>query len=134
MPRRKKTNEGKELCVNLDIDERTISKLLRRWKEINGLLAVHFENRETNNILIPMEEGIEIFLNLLFLTNDNEWNKDETAIIGLQYKPVNVMERLLFINKRPTLYHSFIQLSELITEQEKQYNKKKAIQKRLSNA
>jgi hypothetical protein len=134
MPRRKKTNEGKEFCVNLDTDERTISKLLRRWKEIKGLLEVHFENRETDKILIPMEEGIEIFLNLLFLTNDDEWNKDETAIIGLQYKPINVMERISFINKRPTLYHSFIQLSELFTEQEKQYNKKKAIQKRLSNA
>jgi hypothetical protein len=120
--------------VNLDTDERTISQLLKRWKEIKGLLAVNFENRESDKILIPMEEGIEIFMNLLFLTNNNEWNKDETAIIELQWKPVNVMERILFINKRPTLFHSFIQLSELFTEQEKQFNKKKAIQKRLSNA
>lgn len=129
MQRGEKTIEGKELCVILDTDNNRISQLLRRWEELKRLLAVHFENRETEKTLIPMEEGIEIFLNFLFLTNERQWNKDETSIYEFRWKPVNVLERISFIKRRPTLFHSYIQLSELITEQKKQYNKKIAIKK-----
>jgi hypothetical protein len=129
MPRGKKTIEGKGLCMNLDTDDKRISQLLRHWEELKKLLAVHFENRETEKSLIPMEEGIEVFLSFLFLTNEREWNMDENSIFNLQWKPVNVLERISFIKKRPTLFHSYIQLSELMTEQEKQFNKKIAIKK-----
>jgi hypothetical protein len=115
--------------MKLDTDDRRISQLLIRWEEVKKLLAVHFENRETEKALIPMEEGIEIFLSLLTLTNESEWNKDESTMMELQWKPVNVLERISFIKKRPTLFHSYIQLSELITEQEKQVKKKLAIKK-----
>jgi hypothetical protein len=115
--------------LKLNTIDRRIAQLLIRWEEVKKVLAVHFEKRETEKTHIPMKEGIVIFLNLLFLTNDREWNKDESTIMELQWKPVNVLERITFINKRPNLFHSFIQLSELITEQEKQFNKKMAIKK-----
>lgn len=115
--------------MKLDTNDRRISQLLLRWEEVKNQLSVHFEERETEKTLIPMEEGIEIFLNLLYITNDCGWNKEESNIMELQWKPVNVLERITFIKKRPNLFHSFIQLSELITEQEKQFNKKMAIKK-----
>jgi hypothetical protein len=115
--------------VNLDMADSRIPQLLRRWEELKPLLAKHFENRETEKALVPMGEGIEIFLNFLYLTNDMQWDKQVASIMELQWKPVNVIERISFIKKRPNLFHSFIQLSELISEQEKQYNKKIAIKK-----
>jgi hypothetical protein len=115
--------------MKLDDNCRRISQLLVRWEEVRKELTVHFENRETEKTHIPMEEGIIIFLNLLFFTNDREWNEEDSTMMELQWKPVNVLERITFIKKRPNLFHSFIQLSELITEQEKQFNKKMAIKK-----
>jgi hypothetical protein len=117
----------------VNVNER-ILQLLKRWEELKKRLNVLFENRESEKTLTPMIEGIEIFLELIYLSNDRDWNKDDTSIMDFQWKPVNVLERISFIKRRPTLFHSFIQLSELFTEQEKQYNKKMAIQKRLSNA
>jgi hypothetical protein len=115
--------------MKLDDNGRRISQLLVRWEVVRKELTVHFENRETEKTHIPMEEGIIIFFNLLFFTNDREWNEEDSTMMELQWKPVNVLERITFIKKRPNLFHSFIQLSELITEQEKQFNKKMAIKK-----
>jgi len=44
-------------------------------------------------------------------------------------KPVNVQERLNFIETKPRLYHSYVQLAELFSEQEKLFAKNKALNK-----
>jgi hypothetical protein len=115
--------------LNAHLYDEKISILLIRWQEIKNELTELFKRRESKKTLIPMQEGIEHFYNFLFWTNDLEKSTDEKAMLELKWKPVNTLERLSFIKNRPNLYHSFIQLTELMNEQEKQFNKKKAIEK-----
>lgn len=110
-------------------DER-ISMLLEDWVQLKKELTDIFENRDRKNALKPMLNGIEFFLKFLFWSNGMERNDvSEEMILHLYWKPVNVSERLNFIKNRPDLYHSFIQLTELMVEQEKQYNKSLAIKR-----
>lgn len=115
--------------MKLDFRNEQISLLLIRWKELNKELTELFEKRDRKKALPLMEEGVKTFIEFLFLSNEMEPNHGKEAILDIKWKPVNVAERLLFIEKRPDLYHSFIQLSELMNEQEKQFNKKIAIEK-----
>ena len=58
--------------------------------------------------------------------------KNLSQLTLLEMKPVNLEERLGFIISRPTLFHSYRQLTELMVEQEKLYAKKNIVKKRLS--
>ncbi len=80
-----------------------------------------------------MEESITAFLSFLYAVNDKHpKNKEELnkELDSLQYKPINVKERLEFIMKKPHQYHSFIQLTELFHELEKLNAKKQIIKQK----
>lgn len=108
----------------------SIPVLLNEWDKLKKDLVKLFETRDKKNTMLPMKRGISFFIELLYWTNEKpvvlvpmiinpEW----------KYKPVNVKERFEFLLSRPNLYHSFIQLSELMAEMEKQYAKKLVIEK-----
>ncbi|MBS4191000.1 hypothetical protein KHA94_12495 [Bacillus sp. FJAT-49705] len=113
-----------------ELQEECIPILLNEWNSEKELLKKLFAKREHTKVTAPMKKGICLFLEFVYWGNglpvslSNDKNA-KTLII----KPVNMVERLEFILQRPTLYQSFIQLSELMIEMEKLYAKQIAIKK-----
>jgi hypothetical protein len=106
-----------------------VSLLLERWKEIKVDLTELFKDRKQKETMALMLEAIEIFEKFLLLSNEVETDNSFFLETDLKCSPINVTERLAFIKNRPSLFHSFAQLSELMNEQEKQYHKQLAIKK-----
>lgn len=108
----------------------SIRKLLLVWGSCKHELEHCFKTRETRQASQLMIRSIQCFLDYIYETNGcSEIEKERQSIKDLAVKPVNVAERLDFIVSRPGLYHSYIQLSELFSEQEKQYAKHLALSK-----
>ncbi|MDP4163947.1 MAG: hypothetical protein Q8898_12665 [Bacillota bacterium] len=102
--------------------ETAIPLVIKEWDHLKNVLEHLHSQRDQSTILIHMKKGIGLFLQFLYWSNDEAVKlNDETVIDNFIYKPVNVQERLNFLLSRPRLYHSFIQLAELIKEQEKQF-------------
>ncbi|MEI5907229.1 YpoC family protein [Bacillus spongiae] len=79
-----------------------------------------------------MKKGISFLFMLVFWSNKtpvilDNWQKHMES---LEIKAFNLCERVEFILLRPTSYHSFIQLGELIKEQYKHAVKHFVIEKR----
>ncbi|WP_413309223.1 YpoC family protein [Bacillus sp. 1P10SD] len=101
------------------------STILSEWKQIDKQLEILFSERDGKNSKESMEKGINLFLQFLMVSNDTDYNSSgPIPYESFKYKPVNVVERLEFIQSRPTLFHSYRQLSELMLEQQKLYAKK----------
>lgn len=113
---------------SFDTQEHILALLIRRWNELFLSLKSAFEKRETHQIGLPMEEGMKVFIEFLFLSNGKSVQQTSNLEM-LDFFPVNLAERLHFIESRPSSYHSFIQLSELFREQEKLYAKNIALKK-----
>lgn len=113
--------------------EASIQKLLLNWNQSKTELEELFKKRESEQALSVMKNAVELFIEFLSLTNgkgsDNKFNIEDCGI-----RPVNLKERLDFIVSRPQLYHSYIQLSELYAEQNKQYAKQVALNKIKQNS
>lgn len=110
-----------------------ISGLFKKWEEIKRECEALFSKRKAKETRKPMKEGIALFLTILFWTHHKpvllkDWNH---AVKELKIKPVNLVERFNFIIQRPSVFHSYIQLSELFLELEKQYEKSKVQKNRL---
>ncbi|MCM3109303.1 YpoC family protein [Lederbergia lenta] len=107
--------------------DQNITGLLFQWEQLNGVLEKQFKvnkNGEKNMML----EAIAIFLQLLFWTNGEPVNLKhlEGKLTNFQIKPFNIYDRLIFIFSRPTSFHTFKQLQELMLEQQKKFAVKKA--------
>ncbi|NHM29159.1 YpoC family protein [Neobacillus terrae] len=106
--------------------------LRKEWEKIKITLEELHTRRDKSNTLPAMKKGIGVFLQFLFWSNEKPVIlKSPIPFDSLVYKPVNVEERLGFIISRPGLFHSFIQLGELMEEQKKQ-NAIRAIKKKAS--
>ena len=101
-------------------------KIIQRWKQSRLALEGFFKNREGEKVLPIMKDSIELFYEYLFISNGKKVNG---KINDYLVKPVNVQERLNFIETKPRLYHSFVQLAELYSEQEKLFAKNMALNK-----
>jgi hypothetical protein len=118
--------------LNENVDQ-AISNLLSDWERIKVELETLYRNRDQKSTLQGMKKGIGLFIQFLFWSNDRQINsKEPVSINQLVITPVNLDERLAYILSRPNLFHSYRQLSELMTEQAKQYAKKNIVKKRLS--
>lgn len=116
------------------MDNKAIPLLLEEWNGLKEELQALYTQRDQKHIPGMMKKGIDLYVQFLFWSNDQEALPDNPgAFAVLEYKPVNIEERLAFIQARPALYHSFRQLSELMTEQEKLYVKKKIMKKASSH-
>ncbi|MEH7885869.1 YpoC family protein [Bacillus sp. JJ1609] len=100
--------------------------IILRWKQSKLALEGIFKNREGEKVLPIMNDSIELFYEYLFISNGKKVNG---KINDYLVKPVNVEERLNFIETKPRLYHSFVQLAELYSEQEKLFAKNMALNK-----
>lgn len=113
-----------------DPQKEEILAILKDWKELKCQLENLHRERNQENILEGMNKGIEIFLKFIFWSNEKPVPLNmPLSFHELDYKPVNLQERLAFIISRPKVFHSFIQLSELMIEQEKQYSKRSIMKK-----
>ncbi|MDR7075316.1 hypothetical protein J2Y03_000304 [Neobacillus niacini] len=125
--------EEMELATQIENPDEAISHLLAEWGQVKGELEILYRNREQKTTLQGMKKGIGLFILFLYLSNDSQANLKELEPIDfIEMKPVNLEERLGFIISRPTLFHSYRQLTELMVEQEKLYAKKNIVKKRLS--
>ncbi len=107
-----------------------IPLLLKEWNAIKPVLEDFFSRRDIKEVEKPMKFGISLLLEFVYWTNEHPVQFSQTTLIRkLKIMPVNLEERLSFILSRPTLHHSFIQLSELMVEMEKQYVKQMALKK-----
>lgn len=102
-------------------NDQAVERILGEWSQCNSELAIHFKSRESDKTLPVMKKAIDLFNQLLAVSNG--LNQTAFSIKDCKIKPVNVDERLDFIGFRPQLFHSYKQLAELFAEQEKQYVK-----------
>ncbi|NMD70352.1 hypothetical protein HHO41_08600 [Bacillus sp. DNRA2] len=110
-------------------EDKYIPQLLQEWKSLEIEIKTLFANRQNDAVLLPMKQGIDLLIRFVFWSNKLPVVKlEEADIDGLLIKPVNFMERIQFLMLRPNLYPSFRQLTELFSEQEKQYSKYLAIE------
>lgn len=109
--------------------ETFIPALLQEWYELQKEIKALFDQRNNRDTIYPMKRGIGFLIEFIFWSNGMPAKKlNEVNINGLQIKPVNSLERIQFLMKRPNIYPSFAQLCELMEEQQKQYSKFIAMQ------
>ncbi|WP_174733977.1 YpoC family protein [Mesobacillus harenae] len=105
----------------------------QEWKQEKILLGEIFKKRNKSakkETIMGMTNSAGLLLEYLYWTNGQPVRLDELSLINhLNVKPVNATERISFILDRPNSFPSFIQLSELFAEQEKQFEKAKALKK-----
>lgn len=100
------------------------------WSALKEELEVHFKERSKQKVEEPMKKGIELFIEFLHSANESPPSlSPQIDYDKLTIQPVNLQERLDFIIARPTAYHSFKQLEELMVELEKAYHKNRAIKR-----
>ncbi|THE15123.1 hypothetical protein E1I69_02065 [Bacillus timonensis] len=106
------------------VNEKVISDITEKWSARKEHLMNLFRNRDKSAVKEPMDEAIDAFLTFLFVINGKRPPDQEVLQNGLEdldYKPINLDERLSFILKKPSQYHSFVQLNELYHEVLKLY-------------
>lgn len=111
--------------------ERHLEEIFKQWYDEKDMIAKSFRERNKQATLEPMKKQIANFLDALFEMNNlqiNSENKIVEQIDKLELKPINSKERLTFMIDSPNHYHSFIQLSQLYEELEKQYRKHLSIE------
>jgi hypothetical protein len=119
--------------LELEASEVNISFLISKWDGVKSDLETLYRNRDQQATLQLMKKGIIYFIQFLYWSNDRQVNSKEPIPLNqFEIKPVNFEERLTYILSRPNLFHSYRQLSELFTEQEKLFAKKNIVKKRLS--
>jgi hypothetical protein len=119
--------------LDSEVSEENISLLLGKWDQLRTELETLYRNRDQKSTLQLMKKGIGYFIQFLYWSNDRQvHSKEPIPFNALELTPVNLEERLTYILTRPNLFHSYRQLSELFTEQKKQFAKKNIVKKRLS--
>ncbi len=105
--------------------------VITQWKLLKGKTRETFKHKhrtqESNCLVI---QCLALFIICLYWSNHRPvkgLNPTNMEITGLQRKPVNCEERLLFILVKPTQYHAFIQLEQLFDECEKSFSKAMAL-------
>ncbi|BCB04496.1 YpoC family protein [Bacillus sp. KH172YL63] len=110
--------------------EDAIPSILSCWKEEEEKLKSLFKSR-SKHTGESMKREIAAFLMFLFWSNRQpvqlkDW---ERKIDSLPIKPVNAAERLSFIRSNASIYHAYVQLSQLFTEHHKLFAKQVALKK-----
>ncbi|MCM3586537.1 hypothetical protein M3182_12410 [Mesobacillus maritimus] len=111
--------------------EKSILILLTEWKSVKVELEQSISRGEKGKILTLMKRAIILLFEFLFWTNKTPVLFPMGTIHELKIKPMNCQERIEFILSKPSLYHAFVQLSELFNEQEKHFMKAQVLAKKI---
>ncbi|MGO4888071.1 YpoC family protein [Anaerobacillus sp. MEB173] len=104
--------------------EQSIEILFQNWTGAEQVLNDYYKVRDRKKARKPMIEQLSGLIQIIYWGNGlpvpilDDWQKKTD---DLSIKPVNITERISFINDTPDHYHSFIQLSQLFAEFIKQY-------------
>jgi hypothetical protein len=110
--------------------EQFLPLILDKWGELKTVIEETHRQRKKNGINETMRKGVGLFLQYLYWSNGIPvCLKELPDFIDVKIKPVNAKERAGFIMARPGLFHSYVQLCELIIEQEKLFAKNNIIRK-----
>ncbi|GAB6417780.1 hypothetical protein bcgnr5390_34020 [Bacillus luti] len=113
--------------------EKSIPTMLNVWKNKHEEIATLFRNRKKQEAESPMILFAAHLLSILYWLNEqpvHSLNDIENDVNKLGVQPVNFMERYSFIIKKPSNYHSYIQLAQLYIEIEKLHVKKMITKKK----
>ncbi len=101
-----------------------VTTVLKKWKQQKEVIGEFFQKRDRASAKVPMIRSLSYLICCLNWVNEipvHSLQNINAMIVGLKYKPINVAERLSFITDNPDHYHSYIQLSQLFEEFEKQF-------------
>jgi hypothetical protein len=100
------------------------------WGKLRPAIEEMHHQRKKDGINGAMKKGVGLFLQYLYWSNGTPaCLKELPNFIDVKIKPVNLEERVGFIIARPGLFHSYVQLCELMIEQEKLFAKNNMIKK-----
>jgi hypothetical protein len=109
---------------------RFLPLIQNEWGKVKPDIEDMHHQRKKAGINEAMIKGIGLFLQYLYWSNGKPVNiKDLPVFANIRIKPVNLEERVGFIVARPGLYQSYVQLCELMIEQEKHFAKHNMINK-----
>ncbi|WP_053366927.1 YpoC family protein [Bacillus sp. FJAT-27245] len=108
----------------------SVPMLYDAWGCLREEISLAFKKRDKALIESSMRKGVGLFLHVLFWSNGQPVSLACLPdICGLFVKPVNCGDRIQFLMDRPDLFHSFIQLGELMNEQYRSFMVKLAKEK-----
>ncbi|WP_067836442.1 YpoC family protein [Amphibacillus sediminis] len=96
------------------------------WKEVSRELTHLYQTKQYDKTIEPMKSYIHIFLTALYQLNQLEQSEANQPLIDLnklKHAPINLSERIDYIQSNPSQYHAYIQLNALFNELEKLYAK-----------
>jgi hypothetical protein len=115
--------------------EQFVPTLQDIWGKVKPIIEEMHHQRKKDGIKEAMKKGIGLFLQFLYWSNGKPvFLKELPLFTNISIKPVNLEERVGFIISRPGLYHSYVQLCELMIEQEKLFAKNMMIKKASSRS
>lgn len=110
--------------------EQFLPLILDKWDQLKTVIEEVHRQRKKDGISEAMKKGVGLFLQYLYWSNGIPvCLKELPDFINVKIKPVNLEERAGFIISRPGLFHSYVQLGELMIEQEKLFAKHNLIKK-----
>ncbi|MBM6619822.1 YpoC family protein [Bacillus suaedaesalsae] len=113
--------------------EESLPFILKEWEKDRQKLTDLFSARKRKEAKPIALNCISLFFMAVYWTNEKSVqsvNQLEEPITNLKIKPVNCVERLTYILNAPDHYHSFIQLTQLFDELNKQFHKSIFMQKK----
>ncbi|MBE4910246.1 GTPase [Bacillus luteolus] len=113
-----------------------VTTVLKKWKLQKEIIGEFFKKRDRASAKVPMIRSLSYLICCLNWVNEKpvcSLKNINSMIVCLKYKPINVAERLSFITDNPNHYHSYIQLSQLFEEFEKQFYKIESLKKASPN-
>lgn len=111
-------------------DSYSMSELSMNWQKVKREIEELHHQRKKEGLEVATKKGLNMFIAFLYRSNDiPARHEGMLSFADLEMKPVNLKERFDFILARPGLFPAFIQLCELMSEQEKLYAKKKMMKK-----
>ncbi|MGY3715011.1 YpoC family protein [Sutcliffiella cohnii] len=115
-----------------NINSEWLIKLFEEWKVEKRKVQTLFKEKNGEYISNVMRKFIAHFTEVLFWINDEvilDLHVLGDSISLFKWQPINSSERLEYIIAHYKKYHAWIQLSELYTELEKLYYKKRQLVK-----
>lgn len=106
--------------------------LFQIWNETKETLLPVFQTRKSRCDQNEMLKGIACLIAAFHWTAGERVASLDWSILKTRRfpaEPINWAERTAFILTKPTQFHSFIQLDELMTEMNKQFHKYEAMNK-----
>ncbi|KAA0550223.1 hypothetical protein FZW96_02485 [Bacillus sp. BGMRC 2118] len=106
--------------------EESVPSLFTEWERDKQQLTELYSLRKRKEARPTSLKCISLFFMALYWTNEKSVqsvNELDEHISKLKIKPVNCVERLSYIINAPDHYHSFIQLTQLFDELNKQFHK-----------